>query len=132
MTQEEIKEGNKLIAEFMGGELLEGRQDNVYWFNKGHHLLEYRKAINRHAFKYHSSWDWLMPVVEKIESLGYGFTVDPWGIEIIEYISGNENSIVKFDRTDDEPKMEQYYYSVNKFIKWYNSLTTNNRTNECY
>ena len=38
MSTEEIIEGNKLIAEFMGDD-----------------------------FSYHSDWSWLMPVVEKIE-----------------------------------------------------------------
>lgn len=44
---------NKLIAEFMGVDQVD---------------IDY--AINEHGqLKYHSSWDWLMPVVEKIYSL---------------------------------------------------------------
>lgn len=42
-----VKETNRIIAEFMGGKFTEG------------HL------------KFNSSWDWLMTVVEKIESMGY-------------------------------------------------------------
>lgn len=40
--------GNKLIAEFMGKE--EGYDEHDIW----------------QTFQYHSSWDWLMPVVHKI------------------------------------------------------------------
>jgi hypothetical protein len=29
----------------------------------------------RQQFKFDKSWDWLMPVVEKIENLGYGVTI---------------------------------------------------------
>ena len=48
--EKEIIEGNKLIAEFMGLSMLHNQT-----------RLE--------TLKYHSSWDWLMPVVEKIEQL---------------------------------------------------------------
>ena len=48
---------NKLIAEFMG----------VYSKENGY---DYTK-IGNIGTMYHISWDWLMPVVEKIESLGY-------------------------------------------------------------
>lgn len=64
MTQEEITEGNILIAEFMGGKKLVNNDGLfTYWGpdNFQHESGEY--------LKYHSSWDWLMPVVEKIESL---------------------------------------------------------------
>lgn len=66
---ENIVENNKLIAEFMG----------LY---KGFHAFEYEsgqipewaeKEESNTLFltdlKYHNSWDWLMPVVEKIGKL---------------------------------------------------------------
>lgn len=70
--------------------------------------------------RYQTSWDWLMPVVEKIETLGFGFTVDPWGMVIIEYISGNEKEIISFINYNNYPKLFQYYDTVTQFIKWYN------------
>jgi len=48
----ETEESNKLIAEFMGVDIHE------FVMNGGK------------KWEYHSSWDWLMPVVEKIEELG--------------------------------------------------------------
>lgn len=45
MTEQEILDGNKLIAEFMG--------------LRGNWLFNIREA------KYHSSWDWLQPVAKK-------------------------------------------------------------------
>ena len=60
MTQE-IKDGNKLIAEFMG--MVE--QSENFWVNKstgeGRILGDYSP---------HSDWNELMPVVEKIEQPG--------------------------------------------------------------
>jgi hypothetical protein len=52
----DINTGNKLIAEFMGSCGLE---------TKGIPNI----GIVRKYAKYHTSWDWLMPVVEKIESI---------------------------------------------------------------
>ena len=53
------EEGNKLITEFMGcaSQL---------------HLTEHPftgEYTDPDEFKYHSSWDWLMPVVEKIDAI---------------------------------------------------------------
>ena len=53
-------ESNKLIAEFMGTE----------WHK------EFFKSVciispSNIPYKFHTSWEWLMPVVDKIELLGY-------------------------------------------------------------
>ena len=61
MSEQEIIEGNKLIAEFMGYKFIEDWHQ--YWRLSDKHLLL------ENELKYHSSWDWLMPVVEKIEYL---------------------------------------------------------------
>ncbi len=59
-------EGNKLIAEFMGGEpfnFINEFDEIVCGFEV------YGSAYPLKSLEYHLSWDWLMPVVEKIESL---------------------------------------------------------------
>jgi hypothetical protein len=78
-------EGNKLIAEFMGAktnktavheEVRKTLQNTDFWIP----LIGIVKQDN---LKYHSSWDWLMPVVEKIEKLPVNwkisqFKADGW------------------------------------------------------
>ena len=59
MENKEIKENNVLIAEFMNYEF----HDNVE-YKAGH--------PNPIDFKYHKSWDWLIPVVTKCTNIGYG------------------------------------------------------------
>ena len=50
---------NKLIAEFMGSNL------------NGLESWQYEEEL-----QYHTSWDWLMPVVDKIEEEGYSFEMN--------------------------------------------------------
>ena len=97
MTQEEILEGNELIAKFIGRNKSYDERDRIY--------------------HYDTSWDWLMPVVEKIESLG-------WDIEIIKNSCaircGNKPNRFFETLTICDLKMEAVWSSIVKFIKWYN------------
>ena len=62
------KESNKLIAQFMGYDIINA--DIILYAING---IAY--PINK--LEYHQSWDWLMPVVEKIDTLfGEDDTVD--------------------------------------------------------
>jgi|SRR6185312_15737930 len=58
MKENEILEGNKLIAEFMGAVFAE-TQINIPSKDGQWYFIE--------DLKYNYSWDWLMPVVEKIK-----------------------------------------------------------------
>lgn len=48
-----IEEKNRIIAEFMG----------VYSDDSGYNY----SVIGNTGIKYHTSWDWLMPVIEEID-----------------------------------------------------------------
>lgn len=48
-----MKNNNKVIAEFMGLNIDKGVQADYM----------------EHELKYHTSWDWLMPVIEKIQNI---------------------------------------------------------------
>ena len=86
MNKSEIIEGDKLIAEFMGEKATGG---------------------------YHQSWDWLMPVVEKIEE---NCPEKP------DWTDGNTGwPCTLFSATCSPWKIENTYKSVIKYIKWYNT-----------
>lgn len=93
-------ENNKLIAEFMGVH----STDNKSWFDG----LELHKAglpfsYGASKLKFHSSWDWLMPVIENIDHL--------------EYESERLN---KIDNAIKTRSIVDTCQAVVEFIKWYN------------
>lgn len=115
-----IEEGNEIIRKFLEWEKVVNEDkkgcDIVYW-----------KIGNNwpHAsgkLKFHTSWDWLMPVVEKIESLGnYGVEIRHFSCSIYE---------LSFDPSDlniesnFDSKIEAVYNAVVQFIQWYNQNKT--------
>jgi len=70
-------------------------------------------------YKYHTSWDWLMPVVQKVESLGYVFTIQGGKAEYGEMISETQSFIAK-------DKLSSTYQAVVEFIKAYNDEAPTN------
>lgn len=116
MEKTNVLDGNELIAEFMGGKFSISKEGFKYCELPSN--LE--NIINDSSlgsswislnFKFHKSWDWLIPVVEKIEKLmnywdkpnyenGYTYWID----------------MFRFAFWD----IECLYKSVIEFIKWYN------------
>ena len=125
MEQNKIIEGNKLIAEFMGltfipaDEFVKCFEEGVPVDKKDVWLAPPTKCgtINQiDKLEYHTNWNWLMPVVEKIESLGYDFSIDNCYVRIWD---GGQSD---FEMTFSEPtKLLTAYFAVIEFIKWYNN-----------
>ncbi len=133
----DIEYGNKLIADSQfsdmradyitnnGDVLLIGYTSEKHYSmsrNKSHHLV-------RHL-KYDSNWEWLMPVVEKIESID-----DPHHGYFGVHISSNGCTIQATNLRTDKPmadpphyfsdhcgdtKIEATWNAVVNFIQWYN------------
>ena len=88
---------NKLIAEFMGC---------THPFNDIHDATLYKVeqgTFELDELEYHTSWDWLMPVVEKIE----------------DYLSDNVGKVGYFDDGLTSNDIEVRYQAVVEFIKQY-------------
>lgn len=106
-----MKTGNEIIAEFMGWERYSGsafKCPNVYPIQNSLHAGW--TTFTADQFQFHTSWDWLMPVVEKIESLGDS---DKQVFDSAEFHELMELSI--------KTTITRVYYFVITFIKWYNS-----------
>jgi len=102
--QHDIDMSNILIAEFMQ-KGFEGF--GIYDFDGCHYRLD--------ELKFHFSWDWLMPVVEKIESY------ERYDVDILQYgtrISDNQKEIVNnIANTSFDTKIDHTYQAVVEFIK---------------
>ena len=71
----------------------------------------YENPVN---FKFHTDWNWLIQVVEKIESIGYR-------VDILKNICtidlSYKNTIISYGNI---PKIEKVYKACVEFIIWYN------------
>jgi hypothetical protein len=105
-------EGNKLIAEFMGAKT--DTYGRWYYTPRVNNL--YFLGDDVKEFKYHSSWDWLMLVVEKIEAIENSddYEVDIFG-NCCQIGTLDENSAV------GKTKIEAVWLAVIQFIEWFNS-----------
>lgn len=124
--------GNKLIAEFDGWyqkpEVNKG--SDINWFHE-----KYSEKVTKSLslpmrpqhFKYHSSWDWLMPVVEKIQSID--ITPPPnysgYRIEILVQgyvkINGFPMPPIFTNVSIEGSLIKAVWEAVIQFITWYNS-----------
>jgi hypothetical protein len=128
---DKIVEGNKMIAEFMGFNVLpvdslSGKRYEVIDFEHGRIKVE---NLDVDCF-YHTSWDWLMPVVEKISK----HHLHNWdGTECTDVI--DTSYPVTFNMPDEEGNVmfrfkgfslhtgksliDITWQAVVEFIKWY-------------
>jgi len=110
---------NKLIAEFMGF-FVDEFNGYFNFVRKDKNLVAWEFRLQES--KYHSSWDWLMPVVEKIEKIA---------TTKMEH-RRDEHSAVHWcwiwEDEDENPvaigqsrsKIESVYTAAIDFIQWYN------------
>ena len=112
MTDQQIIDNNKLIAEFDG--LPKRTNGNTFYYYK-------RKSTPCESLHYHDDWNWLIPVVEKIgntrvESIKF-FTVEITN----EYtmIKGRVHTII-YNVSIEKSMRAATYKAVVEFIKWYN------------
>lgn len=101
MNEKEIIAGNKLIAEFMGIEKIV-KTDGITFVDNNTKMV--------YELKYHLSWEWLMPVIKKIDGLNM-HRVYP--------------NMERFWQTLTEIDNEKMFGECIEFINWYNETTGN-------
>ena len=112
-----VEETDKLIGTFMGGKPYTNCAR--IWFDY-FHLTGQPANLALAELLYHHSWDWLMPVVEKIESLNSICLIkNHWcNIKTTDFDSVNIKGFSTLKICDT--KIEAVYKAVVEFIKWYN------------
>lgn len=130
-----MKTDNGLIAEFM--EMVPNPHDgNQTWsFKEDAHSVEGQIYGVWHPLQYETSWDWLMPVVEKIATYVYDSYESSNGYKnITEHdraytrtfgmIDGQGKWMVRINRMpleQEDTLIKATYQAVVEFIKWYNT-----------
>lgn len=120
MTPQQIHEGNQLIAEFMGAE--QSQFGDYMVFKVGNPA--FIGKIDHADIMYHIRWDWLMPVVEKIEDLrvDFGGTKVFIPINIAAHkIEVGHSYYYDFVEVEGRTKLQATWTAVVQFLQWYNS-----------
>jgi hypothetical protein len=136
LTDKDIVEGNKLIAEFMvpNWELLKG--DNYDGGINGIDLFTAASlcAEDYENFHYHKSFDSLFRVIEKIEDLddGCSYWITLHGACCtIKYCANiynpkSQELITEIGGLHSGSKIQNYWCAIVEFIKYYNALEEEN------
>jgi hypothetical protein len=134
-----MEETNRLIAEFMGFT----KEKNLGYYDNNENMSQVVYDVqNGNCFDellFDKSWDWLMPVVEKIENLSYG----KWYVHIqgnsVSIEDGNDSPIWDYHVNSYNPTLSLFstslfsenknntpiaslYKAVVEFIKYYNKI----------
>lgn len=137
-----MKTDNELIAEFMGFSKCE-TPDDTFWKENGEECTIHSWDFHSFGLKFDSSWDWLMPVVEKIhKSKTYitWYSKEPVGVDIsihpnacsfdlpdtsqgYDYVDGcyQAPSLFCYNAMLQKDMITCVYKCCIEFIKWYNS-----------
>ncbi len=105
MTQQEIEDGTRVIAQFLEQKILSEDEPD---FGEGEYISE---------FEYHSSLDWLMPAIYKIRSVGYPVTLYFSNIESGIAIHNSNDRIIIREMSELNPPVETIFKGIVKFLK---------------
>jgi hypothetical protein len=124
-----ITENNKLMAEFIGYKLMPCN-NGLAWNSPYQKAIDDKFNIHGKLFhpkgsdyansylKFDSDWNWLMEVVDKIESMDFVLNIRQGHVSIVN----NSGKTPFYTGSDivEESKIESVYNTCVEFIKWYN------------
>jgi hypothetical protein len=137
-----IEQMNEAIAQFEGWQLIKGNPNHTCpscdegkvpsgWctcYLKHSRFLKNGSCQSVTYFKYHSSWDWLIPVVEKAMNLRVKSpaTYNPELMFRIEIVNGyteikGTGEKIFYNSSAEGSMLKATYKAVYQFIQWYNN-----------
>ena len=126
---ERLIKNNKLIADFIEASKTSNCKDNEMFIpDQTICRIDTIELGKGHILKFHKSWDWLMPVVEKIESEFCSSNIHYYSAGMMkqEYVVEFLGYNIDYDNSQyDKSKIKAVYKAVIKFIKWYNKNKAN-------
>ena len=115
---EGLIKNNKLIADFIGASKTSNCKDNEMFIpDQTICRIDTIELGKGHILKFHKSWDWLMPVVEKISELTSKETFNK---------SNSNVAFYKILSLNIDTSKQHVYKAVVEFINWYNENKKSN------
>jgi hypothetical protein len=109
------KNNDEVIAIFMGWVIDNSFPDKNHVYRLG------ERIETKNTFKFSTSWDWLIPIVEKIESNPLNdVCIFKEATQIRVWDGGHESFLWKVLEPDGSSKIAHCYRAVVKYIEWYN------------
>ena len=103
------QENNKLIAEFMGLSIKEG----VCYYTDEDDMFPMGIEVEEPYLPYDDSWDWLMPVVERIEQVIQGVPPQMLHLSLYSTIDEVYQAVVEFIKEyNPTPKFDREIYNI--------------------
>jgi len=142
--KEKHNDDDKIIADFMGFKEFQGDAFSEMNYRLPDEYIEFLHCSHFGGLRFKHSWDWLMPVVEKIESLDLSDLFYSWEDSAEKTSHNFMNIAVNIERNscyviaelqldpcmqlsssssssgDAKTKIEATYKACLEFIKWYN------------
>ncbi len=124
-SEEQIISGNRLIARFMGGVFYKTvANEHCFKIAPNRMPIETTQIFVEGYLKYDKSWEWLMPVIEKIRDVDCVDWIETYSekkcVEQFSiYTDTDEPNAPKF-RVSTERMIESAFDCVVQFITWYN------------
>jgi len=110
---------NKMIAEFMGFQ-----HTPIGWFDADELLKLPNTTDNTFdELRFDTDWNWLIGVVDKIESLGFVFKTYGKGTTFLK--KGTFNKPIWNDEFTGKDRKKAVYNACVEFIKWYTHTKNN-------
>lgn len=113
-----ILKGNKLIAEFMNFRWIE---EDANWYVPTDEYSKFGASFKVDDLKFHKSWDWLMPVVEKIGDIeGCCFELHEGNNHVAQiWYCPKPYDLTVFSEKDNT-LINNTWEVIVEFIQWYN------------
>lgn len=126
-TKKELAIHNRRILDFMGVNIIDLESETetekkLYGANfwKCNYTPSNKRTwLSPGLIRYHKNWDWLMPVIFKINSLQYEFKLR-YDKQLNLSIATIKNDVVSFsDKDGSKTAINSAYYAIIKFLSWY-------------
>lgn len=116
-----IEQMNEAIGVFMGYKMYDKRYPRNHGI--GAPEVEPERCLIIQKTKYHTSWDWLMPVVKKIKGMHFDILQRTLIMEYMHAAAPMNSALISID-------LEKLHAGVYNFLLWYNQQPqTNGQTN---